>query len=728
MMLAFVAFGDAQVCTPAPVGLLSWWSGDGNTLDSRSRNNGTLQNGATFGVGHVGQAFILDGTDDHVQLPSTAFHEAFSQITLESWVFPTSHGDGGGGGVGPAVMSNSDTDGFALRVRNGFLQADLRLSSGNFSPIAGTNPLPLNQWSHIAVAYDGAQINGYVNGVQVFSQPATGAVRNTANANVCLLIGSEPTIGCVTQANFGWAGSIDEPSIYSRGLSASEIAAIHVAGTAGKCKPTATVAPSGMVGWWGGDGNANDIAGTNNGTLHNGAGFAVGKVGQSFTFDGSNSNFVEIPDSASNSITGEITLEGWIKPDNISGTQTILSKYDSANSQLSYFLGLQGDEVELIVYGSGNGSLRRILNTTSSNISPTTFTHIAGTFNPNTQAIKIFVNGIEATAVIDPISTNVPAIFDSLTPVRIGAVFATASNNILLFNGLIDEASLYNRALTQDEIASIFNAGIAGKLKTVTTPTGFTKLSEQTVVTGGIERSAFDASGTPAFQSPAVVSTTVGDATITFPAVATAGTTQQIPLDETGLPPLPVVHTGLIYDVATAAVFTGSPTVCFHLPTFSSPTQFANFRVRHLENGVWEDRTTTSDFATRTLCSQVTSLSPFAITLTAPSAASVSAGGRVTNAFGQGISNASLTLTDTDGNSRRALTNPFGYYRFDEVPSGTIYVLSVQSKRYQFAQPTLTISVTDNISDLNFVAMPEQLSGTPVSGLRLLRWRKSVAD
>ena len=40
-----------QYCTPAAVGMVSWWSGDGNALDARSRNNGTLQNGATFSTG-----------------------------------------------------------------------------------------------------------------------------------------------------------------------------------------------------------------------------------------------------------------------------------------------------------------------------------------------------------------------------------------------------------------------------------------------------------------------------------------------------------------------------------------------------------------------------------------------------------------------------------------------------------------------------------------------------
>lgn len=166
------------------------------------------------------------------------------------------------------------------------------------------------------------------------------------------------------------------------------------------------------------------------------------------------------------------------------------------------------------------------------------------------------------------------------------------------FNGLIDEVSLYNRALTDVEIASIFNAGIAGKLKSATTPTGFSIADLQNSVN---------------IFSPQVVNTTIGDATVTFPTVTTAGTTQQIPLNTALFPALPMgTHTGLAYDIATSAVFTGNPTVCFNVPSFT-PAQFTNLRVFHFEAGAWINRTATSN-TFPTLCTQgLTSLSPFAI-------------------------------------------------------------------------------------------------------------------
>ena len=41
-----------------------------------------------------------------------------------------------------------------------------------------------------------------------------------------------------------------------------------------------------MIGWWPGDGNANDIMGSNDGTPVNGATFAAGLIGQAFSLDG----------------------------------------------------------------------------------------------------------------------------------------------------------------------------------------------------------------------------------------------------------------------------------------------------------------------------------------------------------------------------------------------------------------------------------------------------------
>jgi hypothetical protein len=87
-----------------------------------------------------------------------------------------------------------------------------------------------------------------------------------------------------------------------------------------------------------------------------------------------------------------------------------------------------------------------------------------------------------------------------------------------------------------------------------------------------------------------------------------------------------------------------------------------------------------------------------------PTAASVSVSGRVLTSGGQGIARVTVTLTDAAGQSRSAMTNSFGFYQFDAVPSGAIYTLTVLSPRYQFSQPSRVLNVGESLSDQDFVA------------------------
>ena len=74
--------------------------------------------------------------------------------------------------------------------------------------------------------------------------------------------------------------------------------------------------PGGIVAWWPGDGNANDIVGGNDGTLTGGVTFGTGVVGDAFSFDGGG-GFVEIPDSPSLNLTASLSAEAWVKPNRV---------------------------------------------------------------------------------------------------------------------------------------------------------------------------------------------------------------------------------------------------------------------------------------------------------------------------------------------------------------------------------------------------------------------------
>lgn len=90
------------------------------------------------------------------------------------------------------------------------------------------------------------------------------------------------------------------------------------------------------------------------------------------------------------------------------------------------------------------------------------------------------------------------------------------------------------------------------------------------------------------------------------------------------------------------------------------------------------------------------------VTVLAPTAAGTSVSGVVMSQSGDAISGVRITLMNQAGEQRTALSNPFGFYRFDEIPVGRIYILSATSKRYTFVPQT--ISVFDEIANLNLVA------------------------
>lgn len=88
----------------------------------------------------------------------------------------------------------------------------------------------------------------------------------------------------------------------------------------------------------------------------------------------------------------------------------------------------------------------------------------------------------------------------------------------------------------------------------------------------------------------------------------------------------------------------------------------------------------------------------------APTAANVSISGRVTTASGRGIGNAHLFLTDSSGVIITMITDSSGYYSFTDVPAGDTYIITVRGKRFTFSQPSQALNVSDDATEVNFIA------------------------
>ena len=85
------------------------------------------------------------------------------------------------------------------------------------------------------------------------------------------------------------------------------------------------------------------------------------------------------------------------------------------------------------------------------------------------------------------------------------------------------------------------------------------------------------------------------------------------------------------------------------------------------------------------------------------SAAGVTVSGRVTTPTGQGLRNATVVLTDSEGNRRTVTTSSFGVYRFEDVEVGQTYVIGVSARRYRFA--SRAVNVADSLIGVDFIGL-----------------------
>ena len=92
------------------------------------------------------------------------------------------------------------------------------------------------------------------------------------------------------------------------------------------------------------------------------------------------------------------------------------------------------------------------------------------------------------------------------------------------------------------------------------------------------------------------------------------------------------------------------------------------------------------------------------VSINGPTSASTSVGGIVMSANGRSIMNARVSLLRPSGITRTALSNGFGFYRFDDVAVGETCVISVQAKNFVFTPRALT--VVGEVTNMNLVADP----------------------
>lgn len=239
--------------------------------------------------------------------------------------------------------------------------------------------------------------------------------------------------------------------------------------------------PVAMVSWWPGDGNPADIVGGFGGTFYGSAGYAVGTVGPSFSFAGS--NFVEVADNSAHIPGGAFSIDAWVRPHgNASGRMTVVSKYECggicpAGSNSLYTLMLLNGVVKAIVRDSdATAPFTQGLTVTGPSIANGQWHHLAMVRElAPVNRLTVYVDGAPAAsqglnAGSDGLLKNDDSLSDPLTigaKKRSGNIYQGSGvpNMEDFFVGLIDEVEYFNRALTSNEVALIYQAGVNGKCK-----------------------------------------------------------------------------------------------------------------------------------------------------------------------------------------------------------------------------------------------------------------------
>ena len=169
------------------------------------------------------------------------------------------------------------------------------------------------------------------------------------------------------------------------------------------------------------------------------------------------SDYLYAVDSASLSITGDLSLECWVKFEALpaaSGFACFVSKYEDntgVDDSRSYFFGLYNN--------AGVGNLRFIYSTDGTyqgvndrNVTWTpdlaTWYHVAVTFTAATPVLKFYVNGVQQGTDQSPTNTS---IHDNASNLAIGA--GNTKNTARYFlDGIVDDVRVWNDVRTITEI------------------------------------------------------------------------------------------------------------------------------------------------------------------------------------------------------------------------------------------------------------------------------------
>ncbi len=217
--------------------------------------------------------------------------------------------------------------------------------------------------------------------------------------------------------------------------------------------------PPGLVGWWPGDSNENDIVGGNNPSAVNAVNLVTGKVRNGFTLG--QRGYIEIPKSSSLE-NQRFTWLAWVKPDGSGpNASSVIINQHIDGTHASVNLAWRPSD-QRFTFHSGASATELVVSADS--FPAGAFYLVAATYDG--AAFHLYVNGI----LEGSLAKSKSVAYSSYNwAIGAGALRLFSYGPADTWNGVIDELQAYDRALSATEISSIFRAGSAGVCKDAAT-------------------------------------------------------------------------------------------------------------------------------------------------------------------------------------------------------------------------------------------------------------------
>ena len=201
---------------------LPFREGKGTTVHDQSEND---NHGTIYGASWLRskrfrgfpKALSFNGSTDYVEIADSPSVSLSDALTVLVWVYPLSNIPM------TKVIAKWGLDNMCYFVGNndGKLYGYIKANETHYS-VDGVTPVPLEQWSHLTMTWDGAKLRSYLNGVFKKDKDTVGTILDTPYP---LCIGAQKGS---KQAEGFFNSVIDEVRIYNRALSVDEILACYM--------------------------------------------------------------------------------------------------------------------------------------------------------------------------------------------------------------------------------------------------------------------------------------------------------------------------------------------------------------------------------------------------------------------------------------------------------------------------------------------------------------------